>query len=79
MSFFLEGALSPAVVFPAMTSPSWLCLQMPHRRRSRHHHRHHRPQTESLRLLLQARQPPPPPSLEEAGSVHARRQQLQGG
>ena len=48
-------------------------LHRSRRRRLRH------PQMEPLRLLLQARQPRPPPSLEDAGSVHAQREQLQGG
>lgn len=70
---FSEQALSKPRVFPAMTSRSWMYLQMPLRRSS---HRR-RPQTESLHLLLQAHQPRPHPSLGDTGNIHTQRHQLQ--
>lgn len=75
--FSLNG-LSPKPLFPAMTSPSWMCLQMPLRRSSSSRHHHHRLQMESLRLLLQALQRRRPPSLEDGDSVHTQRRQLPG-
>lgn len=72
VSLFSEWALPKPRMFPAMTSHSWMCLQIPPRRSSRRH-----PQMESLHLLLQAHQPLPRPSLGDTGNVHAQRHQLQ--
>lgn len=72
---FSEGRVPEPLGFPAVTSCSWMCFQIPRRSRRRLHPL----QMESLRLLLRAQQPRPRPSRGDAGNIRAQHRQLEWG